>query len=55
MWPVWCTMERLSDLCGGDGFCNACFSGSYPTAIPADTRKDQFEEKLSKRKAGEKR
>ena len=40
--------ENLRDLCGGDGYCSACFSGCYPTAIPTDTRKDQFEEKLSR-------
>ena len=45
-------LERLGDLCGSDGYCSACFSGCYPTAIPADTRKDQFEQKLSVRKAG---
>lgn len=40
--------ENLRDLCGGDGYCSACFSGCYPNAIPTDTRKDQFEEKLSR-------
>ena len=39
--------ERLCDLSGGNGFCDACFTGRYPTAIPADTRKDRFERKLS--------
>ena len=43
-------LENLRDLCGGDGYCSACFSGHYPTPIPADTRKDQFEQKLSQRK-----
>lgn len=28
-------------------YCSACFDGDYPTAIPADTRKDRFEQKLS--------
>ena len=42
--------ENLKDLCGNENYCSACFSGRYPTPIPADTRKDQFEEKLSKRK-----
>ena len=45
-------LENLRDLCGSDGYCSACFSGCYPTAIPEDTRKDQFEEKLSRRKTG---
>ena len=39
--------ERLCDLAGGNGFCSACFTGRYPTAVPADTRKDRFERKLS--------
>ena len=43
-------LESLSELCGGTGYCNACFSGQYPTQIPEDTRKDQFEQKLSKGK-----
>ena len=41
-------MERLSALCGSDDYCAACFSGCYPTAVPEDTRKDQFEGKLGK-------
>ena len=40
-------LENLPDLCGNSDYCCACFSGLYPTAIPEDTRKDQFEEKLS--------
>ena len=43
-------LEDLDALIGGSGYCSACFSGDYPTAIPADTRKDQFERKLSQRK-----
>ena len=43
-------LEDLNQLCGGEGYCSACFSGSYPTAIPEDTRKDQFEQKLSQRR-----
>ena len=45
-------MSQLGILCGSDAYCSACFSGNYPTAIPEDTRKDQFEGKLSLRKAG---
>lgn len=33
----------------GDGFCTACFSGSYPTQIPAHTKKYRFERKLSEK------
>ena len=40
-------VEELSCLAGGCGFCSACFDGSYPTKIPADTRKDRFEARLS--------
>ena len=43
-------IENLKDLCGGTGYCSACFSGEYPTQIPEDTRKDQFEQKLSEGK-----
>ena len=39
--------EALSVLSGCDGYCSACFDGAYPTAIPTDTRKDRFEQKLS--------
>ena len=45
-------LGALRDLCGSDGYCSACFSGRYPTSIPEDTRKDQFEERLSRRKTG---
>lgn len=43
-------VEKLGDLTGGAGFCSACFSGEYPTAIPEDTRKDRFERRLSELK-----
>lgn len=43
-------LESLGQLCGSEDYCSACFSGRYPTAIPEDTRKDQFEQKLSQRK-----
>lgn len=43
-------LESLGQLCGNEDYCSACFSGRYPTAIPEDTRKDQFEQKLSQRK-----
>lgn len=42
--------EELPKLIGSPDFCSACFSGAYPTAIPEDTRKDQFEQKLSEAK-----
>ncbi len=40
-------IESLSNLTGNCGFCSACFGGEYPTRIPADTRKDRFEQRLS--------
>ena len=43
-------LEDLKELCGTTEYCSACFSGSYPTPIPEDTRKDQFEQKLSARR-----
>ena len=43
-------LEDLKELCGTTEYCSACFSGQYPTRIPEDTRKDQFEQKLSKGK-----
>ena len=43
-------LESLKDLTGDRDYCSACFSGCYPTAVPADIRKDQFEQKLSQRK-----
>lgn len=42
-------VEQLSLLTGSCNYCNACFSGTYPTEIPADTRKDRFEQRLSEK------
>ena len=42
--PVW----ELETLTGNCDYCSACFGGEYPTEIPTDTRKDRFEQKLSK-------
>lgn len=33
----------------GGGFCTACFSGSYPTQVPENTKKYRFERKLSEK------
>ncbi len=43
-------VSELQSLIGGCGYCSACFDGNYPTAVPTDTRKDRFEQKLSERK-----
>ena len=40
-------VEELGGLIGNEDYCSACFSGKYPTAIPTDTRKNRFEQKLS--------
>lgn len=37
----------LGELTGGSHYCSACFDGHYPTAIPSDTGKNRFEQKLS--------
>ncbi|MBR5381263.1 MAG: amidophosphoribosyltransferase, partial [Oscillospiraceae bacterium] len=40
-------IEKLCELTGNCDYCSACFDGNYPTAIPADTGKNRFEQKLS--------
>lgn len=40
--------QELSTLTGNCEYCSACFDGNYPTSIPRNTRKDRFEQKLSK-------
>ena len=40
------SLEALSRLAMETGYCSACFSGKYPTAIPQNTAKDRFEQKL---------
>ena len=42
------SVENVKDIAGGE-CCTACFDGSYPTAIPSDTRKSRFENKISDR------
>ena len=43
----------LAGMIGNEHYCCACFDGVYPTKIPADTRKDRFEQKLSSKKQQE--
>ena len=43
------SLEDLPQLIGCRDYCDACFSGRYPTPIPADTAKDKFEKPLSAR------
>ena len=41
-------LERLGELCGNNGCCDACFSGNYPTSIPKNVCKNKFEQKISR-------
>ena len=43
-------VESLSELIGSRDYCDACFTGGYPTRIPENTSKARFEQPLSKRK-----
>ena len=42
-------INSLNILAGSDDYCNACFSGQYPTEIPKESGKDRFERKLSEK------
>ena len=42
-------VSELGVLAGTGDYCKACFDGSYPTPVPADTRKDRCERRLSER------
>ena len=44
--------NKLGALIGSGckGYCSSCFDGKYPTPVPADTRKDRFERKLSEKR-----
>jgi amidophosphoribosyltransferase len=44
------SVKQIARGLNGLGYCTACFSGDYPTAIPSETQKDRFEQKLSDRK-----
>ena len=46
-------LEELKGLTGNTEFCSSCFDGVYPTKIPADVRKNRFEQKLSERNKAE--
>ena len=47
--PGYLPVSKLHSLIGGRGCCSACFDGDYPAAVPTDTRKDRFEQKLSEK------
>ncbi|MBQ4464042.1 MAG: amidophosphoribosyltransferase [Eubacterium sp.] len=40
-------LKSLQELINNNHFCNACFSGDYPTEIPENTAKSRFEEPLT--------
>ena len=44
-------IETLHELVGHEGFCNACFTGEYATAVPENVNKDRFERRLSERRS----
>lgn len=41
-------VECLPEMAGKETLCSACFDGIYPTPIPKDTRKNRFEQKISR-------
>lgn len=43
------SLEELGARGDCKGYCKACFTGDYPTKIPATTNKSRFERKLSER------
>ena len=43
-------LEDLTQMVSTPRYCHACFTGQYPTPIPANTSKSRFEGKLSQRK-----
>lgn len=42
-------VDALHELVGHEGFCNACFTGDYATAVPENVSKNRFERRLSER------
>lgn len=42
-------VSTLCELVGHEGFCNACFTGEYATAVPENVSKNRFEKRLSER------
>lgn len=43
-------IDALSQLVNGQTYCEACFNGDYPTAVPKNISKCKFEQKLSEKK-----
>lgn len=40
-------VEALGDLIGDCCYCNACFTGQYPTKVNPNAKKNRFEQKIS--------
>ncbi|MEE3466970.1 MAG: amidophosphoribosyltransferase [Eubacterium sp.] len=47
-------VDSLCELVGNKSYCNACFTGDYPTATPANSSKARFEQPLSMRNSNKK-
>lgn len=43
-------VDQLDKLSGNKHYCSACFDGRYPTSIPKEIRKNQFEQKISEKR-----
>ena len=44
------SIENAMKLSGEEkGYCNACFTGEYPTATPTENRTGRFDQKLSEK------
>lgn len=42
-------IEEIKEMVGDTCYCDACFNGNYPTAVPTETKRDKFEQKLSQK------
>ena len=42
-------VEALKELIGNTLYCSACFDGRYPTKVPENTGRNQFEQRLSEK------
>lgn len=46
------SIDNVKKIAQGEhckGFCTGCFGSEYPTEVPAETKKDRFERKISER------
>lgn len=47
-------VESIEEMIGNKNYCSACFDGRYPTTVPKNHKKYQFEQKYSERKDNKK-